>query len=617
MAGKPTVDELRSWADQLEGEWFGTGTHTSGLSSQQENDEKLYFQNFTMNTPKGRMIVKTGSAPSDADAAINSIVPADILVKVRPARSRKKYEDQAETLSRMGKALIEQWRRGRDQVRLIAADAVVRHVGVGRVLYDDRLAPSAPKGLSDTPGEDGSNDLEDWYVANHRKNPIIFEHRNSKYVFWRQTITGELLVVAERYLISVLEAKVQFTGGGLFAKADRILRGRGLRDHLVLTDVFYGPWRAIFLESEPIFPGSGVLPHGLTEIPYIIVPFQEMPFDDPGERYPGMFSGTASLYQAEMQALTMQHSMLQTNAWRTYVGWVKDGRDIDMVPGQVILLDKRIGEYLEMPRGDAIPPEILQTTAVIDSYIQRNSVAQGPRTQEGTRSAQQVWAIQSIRGQKLEPARKALQAGLERALSLAAQIVEMKLEVPLVLPSNDRTREGKFKGEVVVKPEDINGYWDGFQVSFGRRLDPAMLEQAKALMALAVNHWMPQRVSWELSGLVDIPQEWEDELMRQGIEDLDFMKQAAGLALIKDEFGEESREYQILSQRVLAASRGQATNQQGTMTPSAQSGTGNGIAGSEINNSMRPASRATGRTAGAAPRPPANITGSPIGQSGG
>jgi hypothetical protein len=71
-----------------------------------DDEEDLYFQNFDVESPGGRLAVKTGSAPADADAAIDSLVPPDISVRVRPARARQKYRNQADKLTRFGKAML-------------------------------------------------------------------------------------------------------------------------------------------------------------------------------------------------------------------------------------------------------------------------------------------------------------------------------------------------------------------------------------------------------------------------------------------------------------------------------------------------------------------------------
>ena len=158
-------------------------------------------------------------------------------------------------------------------------------------------------------------------------------------------------------------------------------------------------------------PYRGVAEHGYPELPYVIVPFRELTFDDMERRYRGMLTNAAGLYPIESNVLTMQVWMLAINAWRTYLGWTKDGREIQIRPGQYIPIDQRIGEYLQMLEGQPVPDELLQTNSVVDNYIQRNGVAQGPRSAEGTRSAQQLWAIQSMRTLKIESAKDALVRG--------------------------------------------------------------------------------------------------------------------------------------------------------------------------------------------------------------
>src|SRR5215471_16114032 len=172
----------------------------------------------------------------------------------------------------------------------------------------------------------------------------------------------------------------------------------------------------------------------------------------------GMLTNAAGLYPIESNVLTMQVWMLAINAWRTYLGWTKDGREIQIRPGQYIPMDQRIGEYLQMLEGQPVPDELLRTTAVMDSYIQRNGVAQGPRSAEGTRSAQQLWAVQSMRTLKIESAKDALTRLLERSLELASMQLELMLGDKLTLPVPGKTKDGEDMGEVTEKPGGTNAF---------------------------------------------------------------------------------------------------------------------------------------------------------------
>src|ERR1700737_3313446 len=91
---KPIEFEFRAWADQLHSEF-------SDLHQEQQGEEDIYFQRFevyvpTATGPSPSKPVKTGSAPADADAAMDSLVPSKILINVRPARGKQKYRDQAD-----------------------------------------------------------------------------------------------------------------------------------------------------------------------------------------------------------------------------------------------------------------------------------------------------------------------------------------------------------------------------------------------------------------------------------------------------------------------------------------------------------------------------------------
>jgi hypothetical protein len=562
----PTFEEVIYWRDHLCSKW-------GNLDEGMEDEEDLYFQSFDVESPGGRLAVKTGSAPADADAAIDSLVPPDISVRVRPARARQKYRAQADKLTRFGKALLHAWRKQRDVLRQIPTDMVIRRLGVFRIMVDRTLWPNKPEGLeahgpvpeqeADESDEDyelrvesweDANPEEIWEVRHRRKNPIIFQRRDPRVVRWEDADDGELLVVVEHYQTSKTEAMHAFER---YAETSYILRGMLPEELVWVDDVWIGRYRCLILADHPLFavggngPYRGVAEHGYPEMPYVIVPFRELTFEDMERRYRGMLTNAAGLYPIESNVLTMQVWMLAINAWRTYLGWTKDGRELQIRPGQYIPIDQRIGEYLTMLEGKPVPDELLQTTSVVDQYIQRNGVAQGPRSAEGTRSAQQLWAIQSMRTLKIESAKDGMVRAITRALELASMELEICLQDRLTLPVPGHDRNGEDLGEVTIRPEDIDGYWDGWEVSLGRRLDPAILEQWKALQALQANKWIPHRTSIELSGATDNPQEWLDELVREAVDGLPFVIEQVGLERVKNWFGEDSERFIALSQKLL------------------------------------------------------------------
>lgn len=594
---QPTTEECRLWADQMDGEW-------GRLDEQMASEEDLYFQKFDVDAPGGQLVVKTGSAPSDADAATDSLVPEDVVIGVRPARDRDKYQKQADKLSRFGRGLLKAWRSKRDPLRRIANDMVIRRVGVARVMYDKDLWPDIPSGLDE-------DERDRWEAKHRRRCPVMLERRNPRHVRWRDNDDGEIIAVTERYRTTVLEAKLAF---GRYPRSAVTLRRRDPNDTVLVTDVWVGRWRCLFLEDDPLFPvggGSyrGVSLHGYPEIPYAVAPFRELPFDEAERRFRGMLSNAAGLYPIESQVLSMQVMMLAWNAWRTYIGWTQDGRAMDVIPGQYIPIDPRKGEYLQMLEGNPVPPELLQMAAVLDSYIQRNGVSQGPSTAEGTRSGQQLWAIQALRQLKISAAKQGLVGLVERGLYFAAQQTELLLPDTLTLPIPGKDKDGHDMGEVSIRPGDIDGYWDGWEVSFSRRLDPATIEQSKALMAFAMNNWMPLQESWKLSGLVDVPQEWEDALFRQTIQRMPFMLEMGGLELIKNYYTEDSWQYRTLAQQVqqskmqeaaqsmLGGGPGMPPGGGGGMTPPSMNGPVNAGMGAEA-GMARPPSRMNGRVQG-------------------
>ena len=157
--------------------------------------------------------------------------------------------------------------------------------------------------------------------------------------------------------------------------------------------------------------------------------------------------------------------------------------------------------------------------------------------------------------------------------------LEVCLQDRLTMPVPGKDRNGEDMGEVTIKPEDIDGYWDGWEVSLGRRLDPAMLEQWKALQALQTNKWMPHRTSIELSGATDNPQEWLDELVREAVDALPFVIEQVGLERVKNWFGEDSERFIALSQKLLEQQMPQTSPmdpQGGTQQPPAMGGPSGG-----------------------------------------
>jgi hypothetical protein len=528
----PSEWEFWNWASVLRSEF-------ADLREEQSEEEAIYFQAFDVFVPQTTLPnpvqpIKTGSAPADANAAIDSLVPPKIIIKVRPARNRKKYKDQATKLALAGTALLDSWRKREDVLKLLAADMVIHRVGVGRVLYDPSLFPpfNAPDQDEQESDEDHSARVEDaredFTIRKRKRCPIIFERRDPKAVSWRMH-NGEILVMAEEFQTTALEALQTFRG---FPAAKKYLDQYRENPAYKCTvkDVWYGKYRCMYLDDIPIFrrasvddrtlglTDDGVVEHGYPLIPYIVVAFRELPFVEPNFRYRGMLTEAKGLYPAESNVLTMNIAILGWNAWRTWKGWTHDTKPIEVVPGQYIPLDPRKGEYLEMLEGTAVPPEVMEMAATLDTYIQRNGVAQGPRTAEGTRSGQQLWAIQAMRAMKIENAKMGLAAAVGIALGYAVMEIEENVKEKIVLPIDAKDKDGQDMGEVSISPSDIDGYWEGFKAVFVLRQDPATIEQGKGLAALWAQNFMPWEAAVEMAGMTDNPAEWEAAIFREKAE---------------------------------------------------------------------------------------------------
>lgn len=557
---KPTLVELRRWADVLNGE-FGD------FATAQDFEELVYRQDYDTNVREGTDAVRTGSAPSDLDAAVDSLVPSDLLIRVRPARNHRRYQDQADKLQKFAMGLWHNWRKNKDVLRLLTVDMALRRFAAARVLIDDSLWPPMPRGYEEAarPSQDkdeGDDEyalrVEDWderrlaWEARYRRRlPIILDRRDPRYTRWRENQSnGEILVVTEKYQTTVLEARAAF---GSYDDTWRVLFNKEDNDKVWVTDVWYGRYRCLLLDDQPLFPvgfGSeflGVARHPYSEIPYVFAPYREVPAESPVDRYRGMLTNAAGLYPVESETVTMAVEIMRWYAWPAYIGHTNDGRDIDFVPGMYNDIRKDSNEYLERLQGDAFPPQLLDMASTMAALTQKNTVANTPMT--GARSAQQLMAMNAEREKKLDAPRQSLQRFVARCTTLAAMELEQNLDGRLVLPVPGHDREGNDFGEVVIKASDVNGYYDGFEVNFSRRLDPAVLEVNKTLMSMAQNNFISQRKALELGGIVDNPQEELDELLDQATERQPWMTELLALKRAELYFGEDSWQYQLVLQK--------------------------------------------------------------------
>jgi len=246
----PTLDEMKYHRDELDSEWNMSTTDEPSLDQQQKDEEDLYFQNFDVYAPEDRWIVKTGSAPADSDAAVDTMVPTEIGVNVRPLKGKIKYDDQADKLMKLGYGLLHAWRSDNDVIRDLVTDMVVKRYAVGRVLYDDTLWPKVPKSVPE-----GYDSMDYWMALNRRKCPIVLERREPRHCRWLEDDRHSIIVMVEHYETTVMEALDKWRH---LAPALRILKGRELHDKIEVSDIWKGRYRSVMLEDEPIFPvGSG------------------------------------------------------------------------------------------------------------------------------------------------------------------------------------------------------------------------------------------------------------------------------------------------------------------------------------------------------------------------
>lgn len=563
---RPSFQELLQWRDELNSNWESGTSNTDSLDDQQEADEALYFQNYSVTAIDGDpYAAQTGSAPEDVDATVDSLVPSRILIKVVPPGGDKKAKDKADRLRRGGQAVLEAWRRPKDIIREIVVDMVHRRYAVARVMFDERLWRDDPSKLTKKQKQE---DVAEWKKKHFDELPIVLDRRPARFTRWREH-RGKMVLVVEDYWTTVLEAKQQFWQ---FPQAQRILLQKDPFDNVRVSDVWYEDWRALFLDDRPIFESDdGVLEHGYDEIPYVTAAFRELAtYDEPGKRFRGPTSNVAGLYPAESRVLSMQLTMLAFNAWRTHVGHTVDGREIRIIPGHYIDIDKNRGEYLELLRGDPVPDELLRTESVIDQLIQRNSSSASGRGSDNARSAQQLYAAQALRGLKTEPARDALALLIEKALKLVMMEIETIVGEPITLPYPVKSKDSDF-GLVTIGPNNIGGYWGGFRVSFGKRLDPASLEQAKVLQNWSKDKWISWETSHELAEVLEDIAHEEETMVLEAVDRLPFMIETAAADQVENYYGETSWQYSTIRTQI-EQGRSEQANQGGAASLPAPGG---------------------------------------------
>ncbi len=557
---------MRQWRDQLQSDWGGEGRRS--LDMEMEREEALYFQDYRVPRPKGQFAVRTGSAPADAEGAIDSLVPGRVQITVTKPRATERWQTLADKRTRFAYALLHQWRYPRDLWALLPADQVIRRLAVARVLWDQRLWPERPKDWKAM-----TEEAQDHWEEDHRSRcPIVMECRNPRYVRFRDMQDGTLMAVCEHYPMLVADAIVTFAA---YPKIRQILGGReGMRETVWIDDVWVGEYRCLLVEDQPLWAGKdatdGVVKSPYPEIPYVVMPYRELNFEAPGERYRGMLTNTGDLYRYESEVLGMVTQMTRWNAWRTWKGWfTKDRDEAEIVPGSIIMVAKHQNEYLEALTGETFPPDIIQPIQLYDGYIGRNSVVfGGAASGEQARGASQQWAQQAQRQLKMERAKSALQTGMAQCFRLATQIGERFLgEETLVLPLPGRDQQGQERGQVAIKRGDLAGYPDCYKVSFGARMDPAMLELNKGLQVMHQNGVMPLRAAHELGGMVEVAQDWIDDLRLEKLEQHPAMQAMALLEQAEAYFKDEPEKAALAKTLIMQLAQGGGGQPQGAGVP--------------------------------------------------
>src|SRR5262245_6858172 len=190
---------MRLYRDSMAGTW---GTPDGGFDAAMSLSEDLYNQTSPTPQWQDQYRVKTGSAPSDADAATDDLTPPpDVRVSCRPQKRTKQATDQAEKLIRTGRGFLNAWRDRRDPYPIVAQDMVLRGVGITRTLWDPRRAPQDPEDWGEMTPQ------QRWGRWQAGRVPVIMERRNPRTTRFLCDDEGDAEVVVEDYWTRVIDAR--------------------------------------------------------------------------------------------------------------------------------------------------------------------------------------------------------------------------------------------------------------------------------------------------------------------------------------------------------------------------------------------------------------------------
>jgi hypothetical protein len=131
----------------------------------------------------------------------------------------------------------------------------------------------------------------------------------------------------------------------------------------------------------------------------------------------------------------------------------------------------------------------------------------------------------------------------------------------LTLPLPGRDEQGNERGQVSIRAADLKDYADCYEVTFGSRPDPALIELNKSLMAFSQGGYMPIRTAIEMGGLTDVAQDWLDEMRRQKLENLPGQAELAAIKQYENYYGPNSEEVLALKQLMQQQHQGQGGGQ--------------------------------------------------------
>lgn len=517
---KPTNEMILSWLSlALGGEQM--------LDADIQSDEGLYFQSFGLNAPVGMPVARVGTAPADADMAVEALQPAEwVGVTVEPPRDTKDWQVRSDRRSKWLRSLVAYWRKDHDILNELLWAELVQRRRYAFVGYDP-LPPELEEPPTMMAGETIDSFQErmgmyEYAVAAHV--PFTFEIKPRGACFGVEN-GGRLQYVYEHYVRTVADLLYWYPKER-YPRIANIIRGMDMTDTITFTAFWSKHWRAAYVNEQWILPTAkgtkrgeeGIVANQYGCIPFVEFYFRKLPVEDLTHRYRSLYSPTREMYRAESQVASQYLAIINRSAWPTILAKFIDGRQFAQGPGQVFYL--KPGETVEAFQGEGPLPQVGEAWDRIRFAIRQSSLGAGAGNMPpGIRSAMAFSMAQGVDKNKIMPALRNLARGLEQALTIAERILENLHRAPVSLPTmrRDMDPEPKARQKQVITLNwgDIMGYYEK-RVDFGPRFGPEVLQRAMQLGNLVQSQFFSRRTAWSLvpEAVVDATDE-EDTILQE------------------------------------------------------------------------------------------------------